>query len=106
MRVTWPYSFRGRRVPDAEDQSQPNFQGVHSFVLAGCNVTTAVQPDLPSFINQRIRWASKWKHNTSPPGYAIMAVLVVLTVPDLDFIVNWFYLLTPAILAGPCSCCH
>lgn len=57
-------------------------------------VTTEAQPDVKAFYNQRLRWASKWRHNTSAFP-KVLAVTVVLF--QLAFIVNWFFVLTPMI---------
>jgi cellulose synthase/poly-beta-1,6-N-acetylglucosamine synthase-like glycosyltransferase len=58
-------------------------------------VTTASQPDPASFVNQRIRWASKWRHNSSlvTKGLAVAMILF-----QMAFVVNWFFLFTPSIL--------
>ena len=58
-------------------------------------VTTHTQPDTNAFLNQRIRWASKWRYNSSPMGKGL-AVLVVLL--QVAFIANWMMVFTPAIL--------
>jgi cellulose synthase/poly-beta-1,6-N-acetylglucosamine synthase-like glycosyltransferase len=39
-------------------------------------VTTQAQPSLRSFVQQRLRWAGKWRHNTSVPA-KVLAVLVL-----------------------------
>ena len=58
-------------------------------------VTTTVQPDRHAFINQRVRWASKWRYNTSRFSQAV-AVLVILF--QVAFIANWFLIFTTFIL--------
>ena len=58
-------------------------------------VTTSTQPTPEAFLNQRIRWASKWRYNSSR-GTRVLAVLVA--VFQLAFIVNWALMFTPWIL--------
>lgn len=58
-------------------------------------VTTMAQPDPHSFINQRIRWASKWRYSSSLSSQ-MLAVAVILF--QLAFIANWFFIFTPWIL--------
>lgn len=60
-------------------------------------VTTAPQPGVAAFVNQRLRWASKWKYNTS---LAARATAVLVVVFQLAFVVNGFLLLTPSIRAA------
>ena len=61
----------------------------------GATVTTVSQPDLRSLYNQRLRWASKWRYNSSRVSQTT-AVLVVIF--QLAFVANWFFLFTPLIL--------
>lgn len=58
-------------------------------------VTTRSQADWEAFFNQRVRWASKWRYNSSRLSQ-VTAVLVVFF--QVAFVVNWFFLLTPLIL--------
>ncbi len=58
-------------------------------------VTTAPQADIAAFVNQRVRWASKWRYNTSLTA-RLLAVLVVLF--QLSFIANWLFIFSPSIL--------
>jgi len=58
-------------------------------------VTTGTQPTPEAFLNQRIRWASKWRYNASR-GTQLLAILVVLF--QLAFIANWVLVFTPWIL--------
>lgn len=58
-------------------------------------VTTTTQPNVRSFFHQRLRWASKWRYNTSLFSKAL-AVAVVLF--QLAFIANGVLLFTPWIL--------
>lgn len=58
-------------------------------------VTTAAQPGATAFVNQRIRWASKWRFNTSIVS-SILALMVV--VFQAAFVVNWFCVFTPLIV--------
>ncbi len=57
-------------------------------------VTTRVQPDLRSLLNQRIRWASKWKYNSS-----VLARLTAVFVVGLQVaaVVNLCLIFTPAV---------
>lgn len=88
-------------VPSGDDEFlmrkiNQSFPGGVRFIHSqDALVTTAVQPNLDAFINQRIRWASKWKRNTSL-STRVLAVLVV--VFQLIFMVNWFFLMTPEIV--------
>lgn len=58
-------------------------------------VTTQTQGDVNAFFNQRVRWASKWRYNSSLLSKGL-AVLVVLF--QVVFIINWFLIFTPLIL--------
>jgi hypothetical protein len=58
-------------------------------------VTTMAQPDLHSFVNQRIRWASKWRHNSSLWSQMLAVAVIIF---QLAFIANWFFIFTPMIL--------
>lgn len=58
-------------------------------------VTTSTQASPEAFLNQRIRWASKWGYNSSRMTRGV-AVLIVLF--QVAFIVNWFMVFTPYIL--------
>lgn len=49
-------------------------------------VTTSPLPDVPSFLNQRRRWASKWKHNDSIVA-RLLAVFVI--VFQAAFLLLW-----------------
>jgi cellulose synthase/poly-beta-1,6-N-acetylglucosamine synthase-like glycosyltransferase len=70
-------------------------EGVQFVPSADAVVTTAPQPGPGEFVKQRIRWASKWRYNSSPVAQVI-AVAVVLF--QLVFIINWFYVFSPRIL--------
>lgn len=58
-------------------------------------VTTGTQATPEAFLNQRIRWASKWRYNSSR-GTQLLAILVLLF--QLAFIANWVLVFTPWIL--------
>jgi len=58
-------------------------------------VTTRTQADIQAFLSQRIRWASKWRYNSSALAKGL-AVLVLLI--QISFIANWFLIFTPVIL--------
>ncbi len=87
-------------IPSGDDEflmrkMQERYPGGVKFLYAPESVvTTKPQPDVQTFLNQRIRWASKWRHNTSLHTRT-MAVLVV--VFQLAFMGNWMYLFTPAV---------
>lgn len=70
-------------------------EGVRFIASRDATVTTASQPTPAAFFNQRIRWASKWKYNSSRMAQAI-AVLVVLF--QLAFVANLVLLFTPLIV--------
>lgn len=58
-------------------------------------VSTKVKPDPEEFFNQRTRWASKWRYNSSLFSAALAVFVLILQVIVL---VNWFFLLTPRAL--------
>ena len=58
-------------------------------------VSTHSEPTPEGFLNQRIRWASKWRFNSSLVARGL-AVLVLIT--QVVFIVNWFYVFSPRIV--------
>jgi poly-beta-1,6-N-acetyl-D-glucosamine synthase len=58
-------------------------------------VSTGSQPSPERLINQRIRWASKWRYNSSIFAKSL-AVIVLLF--QLSCMINWFYVFTPFIL--------
>lgn len=58
-------------------------------------VTTRTQATPEAFLNQRVRWASKWRYNSSR-GTQILAVAVALF--QAAFIANWILMFTPWIL--------
>lgn len=60
-------------------------------------VTTQVAQSVTSFLHQRIRWASKWKHNSSLYTSALAVVVLLFQVA---FVVNWGYLFTSSILTA------
>ena len=69
--------------------------GIHFNNDPGAVVTTRTQPDARRFLNQRIRWASKWRFNSDNFAKALALFVVLLQV---TFIVNWFLIPTPFIL--------
>lgn len=69
--------------------------GVHFVNDPRAVVTTESQPDPEAFFNQRIRWASKWRYNSSAVARTL-AVLVVIF--QLAFMFNWFLIFTPLAL--------
>jgi poly-beta-1,6-N-acetyl-D-glucosamine synthase len=58
-------------------------------------VTTHTQPDPDALLNQRVRWASKWRYNSSMLAQALAVVIVLLQV---TFIINWCFIFSGAIL--------
>ena len=70
-------------------------EGIKFIPSAEVVVTTRTQHDPKEFLNQRIRWASKWRYNTSRLAQAMALVVVFF---QIFFIVNWFYIFTPSIL--------
>ena len=58
-------------------------------------VSTRSQVDWEAFFDQRVRWASKWRYNSSGQTRAV-AVMVVLF--QFAFIANWFFVFTPLII--------
>jgi cellulose synthase/poly-beta-1,6-N-acetylglucosamine synthase-like glycosyltransferase len=58
-------------------------------------VATRNQPSLEAFVNQRLRWASKWRYNSSLLAKGLAVVVLLF---QLSFIINWFYIFTSDIL--------
>jgi biofilm PGA synthesis N-glycosyltransferase PgaC len=69
--------------------------GIRFINQVEATVTTSTQRGPMAFINQRLRWASKWRYNTSIVS-TVLALLVVMF--QVAFIVNWFYVFSPFIL--------
>lgn len=69
--------------------------GIHFMNSPEGLVTTRTQPDGHAFLNQRIRWASKWRYNSSglTKGLALFVLLLQVT-----FIANWFLVFSAFIL--------
>lgn len=72
--------------------------GIAFIGRAAALVTTWPQPDMRSFFTQRIRWASKWKRNTSVAA-AFLAVFIfvsqlafLVTLGSLFFSFSWLAL--------------
>lgn len=76
-------------------------EGVRFLSSPEALVTTVTQPDVRAFLDQRIRWASKWRFNTSRVA-RLSAVAVVLF--QVAFVANWVCLLTPSILQAIFLC--
>ena len=72
-------------------------EGISFIGSTDAVVTTRTQPDPHAFLNQRLRWASKWRYNTSRLAQGL-AVLVVIF--QLAFVLNWFFLFSSSILAA------
>ena len=58
-------------------------------------VSTRSQPTTRALVNQRIRWASKWRFNSSVFAKSLAVIVLLMQV---CFIINWFYAFTPLIL--------
>ena len=58
-------------------------------------VRTEAQPGLRAFLNQRIRWASKWRYNSSAFAKTLAVLVLVL---QISFIANWVLLFSPDVL--------
>ncbi len=65
--------------------------GIHFLNHPLAVVTTRAQSSLEGFLHQRIRWASKWRFNSSlfPKVLAVMIVLI-----QASFLLNWVFVLT------------
>jgi poly-beta-1,6-N-acetyl-D-glucosamine synthase len=68
-------------------QNTPN--GNIQFAAArGLIVRTEAQPDLRSFFSQRVRWASKWKHNSSAATIMLAVFIVVSQIATIACFIN------------------
>jgi biofilm PGA synthesis N-glycosyltransferase PgaC len=68
-------------------------------------VRTSGQPTLKSFLHQRIRWAGKWKHNSSWLSkvmalYIIVFLLVVIAIPVMFLTGKIDYEITLLLILG------
>lgn len=70
-------------------------KGVHFMRSPATVVSTGTQADVRAFVNQRIRWASKWRYSTS---FTSKALAVAVLVMQTGFIANWFLIFSPLIL--------
>lgn len=61
----------------------------------GSVVITQAQPSPSDFIRQRLRWAGKWKHNSSPVAKALAVYIFLVQV---SFIMLWFYWTNPLLV--------
>lgn len=61
----------------------------------GSVVTTRAQTSLTDFIHQRLRWASKWKFNSS---FVSRALAVYIFLAQISFIMLWFYWNNPLLI--------
>ena len=88
-------------IPSGDDEFL--LRKVHSLYRGGVRftnmpeaiVTTVAQPTPEAFINQRIRWASKWRYNSSRFTQSLAVVVVLF---QLAFIANLVLLFTPFIM--------
>jgi poly-beta-1,6-N-acetyl-D-glucosamine synthase len=72
------------------------FEGRMRFAtMSEAIVTTEAQPNLSSFFSQRVRWASKWKHNSSI-STILLAIFIVIS--QIATIVCFFLLTSVSIL--------
>lgn len=51
-------------------------------------VTTLPQPDLKSFVYQRMRWAGKWRHNSDPVARGMAAFVLFAQISFLTLLVS------------------
>ena len=58
-------------------------------------ITTGTQSTVNAFVNQRIRWASKWRYNSSRSTQILAAAVALF---QAAFIANWILVFTPFIL--------
>lgn len=65
--------------------------GIHFLNHPLAVVTTRAQSSLEGFLHQRIRWASKWRFNSSLFS-KVLAVMIVLI--QASFLLNWVFVLT------------
>ena len=88
-------------VPSGDDEFlmrkvQKRYKGGVAFVASpAAVVTTFPQANTKAFLNQRIRWASKWKYNSSRASQALAVSVMVF---QAAFIANGLLLFTPQIL--------
>lgn len=69
--------------------------GIRFVSAADAVVSTPTQPDREALLNQRIRWASKWKYNSSRRTQALAVLILIF---QGAFIANWFYFFSSHIL--------
>lgn len=67
-----------RRFPD----------GIRYLNYYEAAVSTPPQPDLSSFIHQRMRWAGKWRHNSDPVARSLAAFILFAQVSFLFLLVR------------------
>jgi biofilm PGA synthesis N-glycosyltransferase PgaC len=65
--------------------------GIHFIALPAAVVGTLSQPNIRSFIQQRLRWAAKWKYNSSA-GTIMLAFFLLMA--QLSAIACMYYLAT------------
>ena len=60
-------------------------------------VTTFAEPSLSEFVNQRLRWAAKWKHNTAISAIALALFIFIIQLSILAAYASLFLSFTYAI---------
>lgn len=70
-------------------------KGISFIHSSDAIVTTQAAPDIRSFLHQRIRWASKWRFNSS---FFSSALAVGVLLIQIAFVVNLAFLLSPAFM--------
>lgn len=51
-------------------------------------ISTPAQPDVASFIHQRMRWAGKWRHNSDPVARSLAAFILLAQVSFLALLIT------------------
>jgi biofilm PGA synthesis N-glycosyltransferase PgaC len=85
------------QIPSGDDEFlmrkiQKHYPGsIHFLNHPQAVVTTHPEPSLEGFFHQRLRWASKWRFNSSPFP-KVLAVFVLLI--QISFLINWIFVFT------------
>lgn len=88
-------------IPSGDDEFllrkiNKQFPGsIHFLSSRDSVVKTHTQPDVHSFFQQRLRWASKWRYNSSLFSRALAVAVVSF---QIAFMVNWAMLFSAAVL--------
>jgi len=84
------------QVPSGDDEFlmrkvKSRFPGTIRLMTGSASVvTTGIQPDLKSFIGQRIRWAGKWKFNTDPATRFIALLVFMVQLATVAAVMELF----------------